>query len=546
MQFTCTCCGRRYVINGPVLPDRAYNLPCKVCGTLLTIKRSEVPRAAKEPPAREAGSSLTQAGPGSPPPLPPATAPQYIDLFEGEDLSALRTDPAPGRARRTAGAEGRQIGFRSPRGASAAAPAPARPALASEADPFAATVSAAFEQPEPPLPALPPPPASPERPRESTPEVPRPATGPRKRSGTPLAMGLAAAAAFVLTLLLVALVRPWAPASGERSSQPREGAEAALPVAPSPAPSRPAAAGAEPTPTGPVAVGATPADDAGRPARLAEQTQAQSEKLEKDRLAREEKDRLALEEKVRLKAERAEKDRARRDRLAQPKGAKKVAATATARVALVPSPPQPPTPPATGPAPVVNEGPARPSVPASPAGGPLVAVEFSGVRSSRGGGEISDTVYSQNPNDAKITDRSFANGLVTVTGQVGYGRGSSYAGIGLNVNVRPGREAIDASRFTAIGVELAGSGVRTLRIRLIGSESETRSNGCYPIALQRVSEDVKKHVLKRSDFAPEGWCGSKGRSASQALKELVGFEVADVTIDQTPVSFSVGTIVLIP
>jgi len=188
------------------------------------------------------------------------------------------------------------------------------------------------------------------------------------------------------------------------------------------------------------------------------------------------------------------------------------------------------------------------AVPPAPPGGRLVAVEFTGPHSARGGGDVGDTVYSERPNDARITERTFDDGVLTYAGQVGLGEGSKYAGIGMNVNMFPGSpaRAIDASRFKAMSIQLAARGTRSLRVRIIGADDTTRNNGCYPVANLRVTPELREYVLRFSSFDPESWCGSKGRSASKTLKELQGFEIADANLEREPVTFSTGTIVLLP
>jgi hypothetical protein len=83
-------------------------------------------------------------------------------------------------------------------------------------------------------------------------------------------------------------------------------------------------------------------------------------------------------------------------------------------------------------------------------------------------------------------------------------------------------------------------------VRIIGADETTRNNGCYPVTTVRVTPEVKEYVLRFSDFDPENYCGSRGRSVAKTLPELQGFEIADANMDRAPVTFSTGAIVLLP
>jgi hypothetical protein len=85
-----------------------------------------------------------------------------------------------------------------------------------------------------------------------------------------------------------------------------------------------------------------------------------------------------------------------------------------------------------------------------------------------------------------------------------------------------------------------------LRIRLQGPEQSVANSGCYPVVILPVSETMKTYRIALEDFAPESWCGTKGRSAGDTLPRLVGFEIVDVAVQGKPTRFSVGSIALNP
>jgi predicted Zn finger-like uncharacterized protein len=206
---------------------------------------------------------------------------------------------------------------------------------------------------------------------------------------------------------------------------------------------------------------------------------------------------------------------------------------AKVEVAPPPKAEPPPPPPAAEP-------------PPPPAGPAFTAVEFSAVNRARSGGEVGDTRYAQNSDDAEISDRSYSDGVLTYSGQLGKGHGSSYGGIGFYVNVQPGGHAMDASKYRTVSIKLASPTTGRLRVRIQGPEQSVSSAGCYPMMMVNVSENMKTYRLKLEDFAPESWCGGKGRSPEDTLPQLVGFEIVDTAVQGKPTKFSVGSITLHP
>jgi hypothetical protein len=176
----------------------------------------------------------------------------------------------------------------------------------------------------------------------------------------------------------------------------------------------------------------------------------------------------------------------------------------------------------------------------------LVAVEFASAAATHSGGEVSDTRYSEKPDDAAITDRTFADGLVTFVGQVGMGKGSQWAGIGLGVTLQAGGKPIDARNYRSVTFKLASPTTSALRLRITGSEEAVRNAGCYPVYVQGVTKDATEYTIPLAKFAAESYCGAQARSVEKTLGALQGFEVVDVAMKGAPTRFSVGTITLNP
>jgi len=179
-----------------------------------------------------------------------------------------------------------------------------------------------------------------------------------------------------------------------------------------------------------------------------------------------------------------------------------------------------------------------------PASQPVV--EFVSAAATRRGGTVTDTRYSEKPDDAAITAREFAAGVVTWTGQVGFGKGSQYAGVGFNVSILPDGQTVSATSFKSVTFRLASPNNAVLRLRVSGSNEKVRNSGCYPVYVQATSKDLTEYTIPLSKFAPESWCAAQGVAIGATLPELFGFEVADTNVKKAPTTFSVGSITLNP
>jgi hypothetical protein len=176
----------------------------------------------------------------------------------------------------------------------------------------------------------------------------------------------------------------------------------------------------------------------------------------------------------------------------------------------------------------------------------VAAVEFVGAEATRQGGAVAETRYSEKADDAALTRKEFADGVVTYGGQVGLGKGSQWAGIGFSVNLQPDARPADARAVKTITFKLASPTTASLRLRIIGAEEKIRLAGCYPVYVQAVTKDLTEYTIPVSKFVAEGWCAAQARSTAVTMGELVGFEIVDVAMKKAPTSFSVGTITLNP
>jgi hypothetical protein len=184
---------------------------------------------------------------------------------------------------------------------------------------------------------------------------------------------------------------------------------------------------------------------------------------------------------------------------------------------------------------------ATPAAGAAPAGA-LATVEFASATATKSGAELTETKYSERPDDVALGDKKFENGVVTWSGQVGMGKGSTWAGIGLWAFIQGDRSPVDLGAAKAVTFRLASPTTRTLRVRIAGADEKIRNMGCYPVYSQAVTPELKEYTIPVSQFVAEGWCAGNARTIKQTLPQVVGFEVVDLSIQKAPTSFSVGTI----
>lgn len=178
-----------------------------------------------------------------------------------------------------------------------------------------------------------------------------------------------------------------------------------------------------------------------------------------------------------------------------------------------------------------------------PLGG--ITFEFATADFTRQGGAVNVTKYSERDGDVTLKGKAVADGVLTVHGQVGLGQGSTWAGLGPNWDLQADSRPLDASKFKFVTFRIAAS-TRSVRLRLVGAERETQRNGCYPVYVLEVNDQMKEYNIPISKFEPERWCGSRGRDPRETLPRLTGFEVVSTNVSQLPLTLSIGRTTLIP
>ena len=183
---------------------------------------------------------------------------------------------------------------------------------------------------------------------------------------------------------------------------------------------------------------------------------------------------------------------------------------------------------------------------AIPADAPKPIIDFASAAAPAQGGAVGNVVYSQNPNDAALTRKDFADGVLTVVGQVGMGKASQWAGMGVTTNIGGEGVSLDASGYKSISFKLSATAPTKLRVRIVGDEKEINLAGCYPIVMQAVTSELTEYTVPLSAFASEGWCGGKSRSVAKTISALSGFEVDDTNMNGKETSFSLAAVRLNP
>ena len=165
------------------------------------------------------------------------------------------------------------------------------------------------------------------------------------------------------------------------------------------------------------------------------------------------------------------------------------------------------------------------------------------------GGYIDGFAYAEKPGDATLGKIAVAGGVARATGEIEPRRGSTWGGIGLTTSVARGTHTVDVSASRALVVALAANGTGTLRVRLVGTNTATRDAGCYPVAIVRVTPELRDYTLPVASFAPEAYCGANSPGGVATASALAAVEVADPAV--TPgrrrlVDFTVGAIRVTP
>ena len=169
--------------------------------------------------------------------------------------------------------------------------------------------------------------------------------------------------------------------------------------------------------------------------------------------------------------------------------------------------------------------------------------EFGSTEYTRQGGAIETVKYSEAPGDVSFQGYTLENGVLTLKGKLGLGRGSTSGGLGVRFDLQLDGKPMDATKLDSVTVRVAAS-TRILRLRLVGREKATRKNGCYPVFNHEVDDQLKEYTVPFTKFAPEAWCGANGRELRQTLPWLTAVEVVSTRVTQLPLTLSVGATTL--
>ena len=165
------------------------------------------------------------------------------------------------------------------------------------------------------------------------------------------------------------------------------------------------------------------------------------------------------------------------------------------------------------------------------------------------GGYIDGFAYAEKPGDVTLGKVAVGGGVARATGEMDPRRGSTWGGIGVTTSVARGTQTLDVSASHAVVVALAANNTGTLRVRLVGANATTRDAGCYPVAVVRVTPELRDYTLPIASFAPEAYCGANAPRGIATASALAAVEVADPTVTlgrRRSVDFTVGAIRVTP
>lgn len=181
-----------------------------------------------------------------------------------------------------------------------------------------------------------------------------------------------------------------------------------------------------------------------------------------------------------------------------------------------------------------------------PAPGGGLTFSFATAKYTKQGGAVKQQAYSQRPGDAFFLQKpAVADGMLELTGQLGSGKGSSWATLGAVWDVQPRGMPFNASKFRNVTVRLAST-TRFLRLRMVGDDKAVAETGCYPVYQQEVTEVPTDYTIPLSKFALEPQCAATGREIGETLPRLMGIEVTSTRITERPIKIWIGPTTLRP
>ena len=165
-----------------------------------------------------------------------------------------------------------------------------------------------------------------------------------------------------------------------------------------------------------------------------------------------------------------------------------------------------------------------PAAPAQPAALPFASFGSSAEATVQGGA-LEAFAYSEKPGDAVLGQFVTGDGVARVTGVIGARSGSTWGGIALMAAGGPEGKTVDLSRQRTLHIQLASATATQLRVRVLGNDKATRDNGCYPVAVQSVTPELRDYTIALARFAPEAYCGAQGRSVAATAPAVVASSV---------------------
>ncbi len=156
-------------------------------------------------------------------------------------------------------------------------------------------------------------------------------------------------------------------------------------------------------------------------------------------------------------------------------------------------------------------------------------------------GIITTTMYSERPGDFGVEEIKVTDDLLSITYTLGRTNGSNYGGAGFYIATPP-ETGVDYSGYTQVRLRMRADLATTVRVKIVGSDNATRYSGCYPVQMVDITTEMKTYILKIEDFAPESYCGARGKGIDETINDVFGMEVTDILLPSSGVKRNMLTL----
>jgi hypothetical protein len=134
------------------------------------------------------------------------------------------------------------------------------------------------------------------------------------------------------------------------------------------------------------------------------------------------------------------------------------------------------------------------------------------------------------------------NGVVLVKGTIKRSVGSVWGMLGVDIGPLKEETSTQLADMGVMRVQMASKQALSLRIRLKGADLAVLQAGCFPEVYVQTTAVMKDLQIPLEAFEPPRYCGSKGVSSGEVMKNLIGVEITRTEPHEEPIEFTVGRI----